>query len=99
MSLFALQFAKAMGARVVATSSSDDKLAKLEALGADYLVNYRDNPDWDKKVLALTGGVDAVIDVGGQATLPQSIHCAKTDGFIDLDVITGLYTATTQDAA
>lgn len=82
VSLFALQFAKALGARVVATSSSNGKLEQLKALGADDTINYREHPDWDKKVLDLTGGVEAVIDVGGQATLPQSIHCAATDATV-----------------
>lgn len=82
VSLFALQFAKAVGATVVATSSSEEKLSQLRELGADHLVNYRDNPDWEKQVATLSGGVDVVIDVGGQATLGRSIACTKTDGFI-----------------
>lgn len=82
VSLFALQFARAAGASVIATSSSDDKLLKLRELGADHLVNYRENPDWEQQVLQRTGGVDAVIDVGGEATLGKSVACAGTDGFI-----------------
>jgi len=82
VSLFALQMAKAVGARVVATSSSDAKLDKLAALGADHLVNYRTHPDWEGEVLRLTGGVDVVIDVGGESTLGRSVACTNTDGFI-----------------
>lgn len=82
VSLFALQFAKAHGARVVATSSSNTKLEQLKALGADDTINYAEHPDWDEKVLELTGGVEAVVDVGGQGTLPQSIHCAATDATV-----------------
>lgn len=82
VSLFALQFAKALGATVVATSSSDEKLQKLKAMGADHLVNYNTHPNWEEKVLELTGGVDAVLDVGGEATLGRSVRCTKTDGFI-----------------
>lgn len=82
VSLFALQIARAVGATVVATSSSDDKLARLAALGADHLVNYRTHPNWEEEVTRLTGGVDAVIDVGGEATLGRSVACAKIDAFI-----------------
>lgn len=82
VSLFALQFARALGASVVATSSSDEKLERLKALGADHVINYASNPDWEQAVLELTGGVDAVIDVGGEATLGKSVTCAATDGFI-----------------
>lgn len=82
VSLFALQLAKAAGASVVATSSSDAKLERLRALGADHTINYREHPDWHERVRALTGGVDAVIDVGGQGTLGKSAACANTDGFV-----------------
>lgn len=82
VSLFALQFAKAIGARVVATSASAAKLEKLKALGADDTINYRDHPDWDKQVMEMTGGVEVIVDVGGQSTLAQSIHCAATDATI-----------------
>ncbi|MFT5048411.1 MAG: NADPH:quinone reductase-like Zn-dependent oxidoreductase [Porticoccaceae bacterium] len=82
VSLFALQFAKAVGATVVATSSSEEKLRQLREMGVDHLVNYKDNPDWEKQVMKLSGGVDLVIDVGGQTTLGRSVSCTKTDGFI-----------------
>ena len=67
VSIFALQFAKMAGARVIATSGSDAKLERLRAMGADGTVNYKTNPAWDKAVLALTGGVgvDHVVEVGG----------------------------------
>lgn len=82
VSLFALQFARAVGATVVATSSSDAKLERLRALGADHLVNYATNADWEQAVLEAAGPVAAVIDVGGEATLGKSVACAATDGFI-----------------
>lgn len=80
VSLFALQFAKAAGATVIATSSSADKLARLKALGADHVISYRDTEKWGEAVVALTGGigVDHVIEVGGPHTLPQSIVAART---------------------
>ena len=56
MSLFALQFAKLAGAEVIATSSSDEKLERVRALGADHTINYVNDPDWGKTALALTGG-------------------------------------------
>ncbi|HEV7370047.1 NAD(P)-dependent alcohol dehydrogenase, partial [Arenibaculum sp.] len=75
VSLFALQFAKAAGARVIATSSSEEKLEKLERLGADAVINYEAVPNWGEKARDLTEGrgVDHVIEVGGPATLAQSI--------------------------
>ena len=75
VSIYALQIAKAMGARVIATSSSDEKLDRLRALGADHVINYRSTPDWGKEIRRLTEGrgVDHVIEVGGPGTLAQSI--------------------------
>lgn len=80
VSLFALQFAKAAGATVIATSSNSEKLERLKALGADHVVNHCDEPKWGEAVLALTGGtgVDHVIEVGGPHTLPQSIVASRT---------------------
>lgn len=71
LSIFALQFAKAAGATVIATSSSDDKLARMKALGADHLINYKSEPAWGRAATELTGGrgIDAVLDVGGAGTL------------------------------
>jgi NADPH:quinone reductase-like Zn-dependent oxidoreductase len=92
VSVFALQMAKAAGARVISTSSSDEKLAKLTELGADHVINYRETPEWGAKVLELTDGlgVDEVVEVGGPGTLPQSITAAKVGGNISLiGVLTG----------
>lgn len=84
VSLFALQFAKACGARVIATSSNAEKLGRLRALGADHVVNYRDEENWGESVTALTGGtgVDLVVEVGGPNTLPQSLAAARTGAHI-----------------
>jgi NADPH:quinone reductase-like Zn-dependent oxidoreductase len=84
VSLFALQFAKAAGARVIATSSSEEKLEKLKQLGADDLVNYKSTPSWGEKAKALTDGrgVDHVIEVGGPATFAQSMAACKPGGHI-----------------
>ncbi|WP_416907857.1 MAG: zinc-dependent alcohol dehydrogenase family protein [Polymorphobacter sp.] len=86
VSVFALQFAKACGATVIATSSSDAKLAKMTALGADHVINYKATPDWAKAVLALTGGrgVDHIVEIGGAGTLPQSITAVAVGGHISL---------------
>jgi len=92
VSVFALQFAKAAGATVIATSSSDEKLARLKALGADGLINYRSTPEWGQQVLQLTGGrgVDHVVEVGGPGTLPQSIAaCALGAHIAMIGVLTG----------
>jgi NADPH:quinone reductase-like Zn-dependent oxidoreductase len=80
------------GARVIATSSSDEKLAKAIKLGASDGINYKTTPDWDKKALELTGGrgVDFVVEVGGAGTLPQSMKAVRSGGQISLiGVLTG----------
>lgn len=84
VSIFALQLAKLAGARVIATSSSTAKLDKLKTLGADAVINYRDDPEWEKTVRRLTDnrGVDHVIEVGGPATLAQSIVASRVGGQI-----------------
>ena len=84
VSIFALQLAKAMGARVIATSSSGEKLNQLKALGADETINYRETPEWGMVARELTGGrgVDHVIETGGSGTLPQSINAARVGGHI-----------------
>jgi NADPH:quinone reductase-like Zn-dependent oxidoreductase len=84
VSIYALQIAKALGARVIATSSSPDKLARLHALGADHVINYREDPEWGRLAHEWTGdkGVDHIIDVGGPSTLPQSIEAVKIGGHI-----------------
>ncbi|MBP6362935.1 MAG: NAD(P)-dependent alcohol dehydrogenase [Novosphingobium sp.] len=86
VSVFALQFAKAAGARVIATSSSDAKLERLKALGADELINYRENPAWGMKALDLTGGggVDCVVEIGGAGTLDQSMMATRVGGHVAL---------------
>ncbi|HCN44911.1 MAG TPA: alcohol dehydrogenase, partial [Pseudomonas sp.] len=93
VSIFALQFAKAAGARVIATSSSDEKLERLKTLGADEVINYRSTPAWGEKVRALTDnrGVDHVIEVGGPATLEQSMIAARIGGHVSLiGILTGV---------
>ena len=92
VSLFALQFAKAAGARVIATSSSDEKLEKVKRLGADDVINYQAVPQWGRKAKALTDGrgVDHVMEVGGPATLMQSIAACRTGGHIAIiGILTG----------
>jgi NADPH:quinone reductase-like Zn-dependent oxidoreductase len=92
VSIAALQLAKAMGATVIATSSSDEKRARLEALGAAHTINYKTHADWGTRVKAWTGGlgVDHVIEVGGPGTLPQSIEAVRVGGHISLiGVLTG----------
>lgn len=84
VSIFALQFAKLAGATVIATSSSAAKLERLEALGADHLINYREDPAWGETARRLTGGrgVDHVVEVGGPATLAQSMAAARVGGHV-----------------
>ena len=92
VSIFALQFARMVGARVIATSSSDDKLERVRALGASDVINYRSTPEWGKRVRDLTGGrgVDHVVEVGGAGTLAQSLGAVRTSGRISLiGILTG----------
>jgi NADPH:quinone reductase-like Zn-dependent oxidoreductase len=86
VSMFALQFARAAGARVIVTSSSDAKIECALALGASDGVNYKTHPDWEKKVIALTGGrgVDCVIENGGVGTLARSFECLGYGGKVAL---------------
>lgn len=86
VSMFALQFAKAHGARVIITSSSDAKLEKARQLGADDTINYRQIPNWADRVLELTGGegVDHVVEVGGGGTLANSVASVRPNGRISL---------------
>jgi NADPH:quinone reductase-like Zn-dependent oxidoreductase len=85
VSLFALQFARLTGARVIATSSSDEKLSKLCGLGATDGINYKTTPDWDKRVRELTGaGADHIVEVGGAVTLPKSLKAVRMGGTISL---------------
>jgi NADPH:quinone reductase-like Zn-dependent oxidoreductase len=92
VSIFALQFAVAAGARVIATSCSDQKLQRLRELGAAHGVNYRREPDWSRSVLEATNGagVDHVIEIGGAGTLDQSIKATAVGGCISaIGVLTG----------
>jgi NADPH:quinone reductase-like Zn-dependent oxidoreductase len=86
VSLFALQFAKVSGARVIATSGSDAKLERLRHLGADGFINYKTTPEWGDPVRKLAGGagVDHVVEVGGAGTLAQSLRAVRTGGRISL---------------
>jgi len=92
VSIFALQLAKAMGATIIATSSSDEKLERVRALGAGYTINYRQHEDWGMRARDWTGGhgVDHVVEVGGPGTLAQSIAAVRLGGHISLiGVLTG----------
>lgn len=84
VSIFGLQFAHAAGLRTIITSSSDEKLARAKGLGADELVNYRTTPEWSKAVRAATGGVgaDVILEVGGGATIEQSMRAIRIGGHI-----------------
>ena len=86
VSIFALQFAKMHGARVIITSSSDEKLERAKELGADETINYKSAPDWDKEVLSRTNkiGVDHVIEVGGAGTLSKSLNSVRVGGHVAL---------------
>jgi NADPH:quinone reductase-like Zn-dependent oxidoreductase len=84
VSIWALQLAKAAGARVIITSSSDAKLARARELGADEAINYTTTPEWSGEVRRLTSGqgVDAVLEVGGEKTIGQSLAAVRMDGVI-----------------
>lgn len=84
VSIFALQFAKAHGARVIITSSSDEKLARAREMGADEAINYKTTPDWDVEARHLTGGAgaDLVLETGGSETFPRSVNAAALRGTI-----------------
>lgn len=84
VALFALQFAKAAGARVIITSSDDGKLERAKTLGADETINYRTDPDWDRRVKALTGGdgCDHIVELAG--TLERSIRAARIGATLSL---------------
>jgi NADPH:quinone reductase-like Zn-dependent oxidoreductase len=86
VSLFALQIARIHGARVIITSSSDEKLERAHALGASAGVNYRLTPDWGTAVRKLTGnvGVDHVVEVGGAGTFDQSVKALRPGGTLSL---------------
>jgi NADPH:quinone reductase-like Zn-dependent oxidoreductase len=92
VSIFALQFAKLHGARVIVTSSSDAKLERAKELGASEVINYKSTPNWEERVYELTArnGVDHVVEVGGAGTLEKSIRAVRVGGRISLiGVLTG----------
>lgn len=86
VSIFAIQFAKTIGARVISTTSSSEKARLLEQLGADHIINYRQVEDWGQTAKRLTGGigVDLVVEVAGAATMQQSVASLKLDGTISV---------------
>jgi len=86
VSIFALQFSRLFGAAVIATSSSDAKLAHAKKLGASHGVNYKATPDWDKAAVELTGGVgvDQVVEVGGAGTIAKSLGALRMGGKISM---------------
>ncbi|MFP2908456.1 zinc-dependent alcohol dehydrogenase family protein [Pyxidicoccus sp. 3LFB2] len=86
VSIFGLQIARMLGARVILTSSRDDKLEKARALGAHELINYVTTPDWDKAARALTGGVgvDHVVEVGGAGTFEKSLRAVRVGGTVSV---------------
>lgn len=93
VSVYALQFARAAGATVIATTSSAAKAERLRALGAAHVINYRDDPEWGTTVRNLTGGlgVDHVVEVGGPGTLAQSMVAARIGGQVSIiGILTGL---------
>lgn len=95
VSCFAIQLASAAGARVIATSSTAEKLKAASAMGATDLINYKATPEWAEEVLKLTAGkgVDLVVEVGGAATIEQSLKATRQGGTI---VVIGILTATKQ---
>ena len=95
VAIFGLQFAKMRGARAIITSSSDEKLSKARALGADDTINYRSTPDWEAEVLRLTNGrgADNVLELGGAGTLGKSIASVRPGGQVS---VIGIVTGTTE---
>jgi len=92
VSIFALQFARMMGCTVIATSSSDEKLARAKKLGAAHGINYKTTPDWDKAAVEITGGrgVDQVVEVGGAGTVAKSLGAIRQNGRVSMiGVLTG----------
>ncbi|QIB49867.1 NAD(P)-dependent alcohol dehydrogenase [Pseudomonas sp. OIL-1] len=93
VSICALQMARAMGAQVIATSSSEEKMQRLKAMGAAHVLNYRTEQNWGEQVREATGGrgVDIVVEIGGPGSLPQSIKAVRVGGHIALiGVLTGM---------
>ncbi|WOJ94355.1 NAD(P)-dependent alcohol dehydrogenase [Congregibacter variabilis] len=91
VSIFALQIAKFLGCKVIATSSSETKLEKLRALGADEVINYREQPQWGRLASEITGGVSLVVEVGGPGTITESVRALRIGGTISMiGVLTGI---------
>jgi NADPH:quinone reductase-like Zn-dependent oxidoreductase len=93
VSLFGLQFGKMAGARIILTSSSEDKMKQARALGAHHTINYRTQPDWAKQVLELTEGkgVELTLEVGGAGTLSSTLRATRHGGSVSLiGVLTGI---------
>lgn len=93
VSIFALQFAKALGAQVIITSSNDEKLARAMKLGADHGINYQEQPRWEDEVLKITGGqgVDVTVETAGAGTLDQSMKSTRGGGVVALlGALTGI---------
>ncbi|MFW1677338.1 zinc-dependent alcohol dehydrogenase family protein [Pontibacter sp. JAM-7] len=93
VSIFGLQLAKAMGAEVIITSSSDEKLERARGLGADHTINYKDCPDWEQEVLAITQGkgVNNVLEVGGAGTFEKSVASVGVNGTVSvIGILTGM---------
>jgi NADPH:quinone reductase-like Zn-dependent oxidoreductase len=86
VALFALAFAKLAGAHVTVISSSDEKMTRLKALGADATINYRTTPEWSKPAREITGGrgFDHIVELGGEKTLPQSLRCIRPGGTLSM---------------
>jgi NADPH:quinone reductase-like Zn-dependent oxidoreductase len=93
VSIFGLQFARLSGARVIATTGSEAKIQWLKELGASDVINYKATPEWDKRVLELSGGegADHILDVGGAGTLVRSLQAVRIGGFITvIGLLTGM---------
>ena len=86
VSIFAVQFAKAAGARVIATTSSSEKAEQLKKLGADHIINYKEDANWGESAKKLTGGsgVQHVLEVGGPSTMKQSLNAIAIEGVISI---------------
>ena len=86
VSVFALQFARLLGARVIATTSTPEKTERLKALGASEVINYKETPDWDQKARELTDGrgVDSVVEIGGPGTVAMSLSALAVGGHLSL---------------
>ena len=85
VSILALQILKAMDANVIITSSSNEKLERAKELGADHTINYNENPEWGSEAFSLSnGGVNLVIEIGGESTFPQTINALTIGGHISV---------------